>query len=64
MRCFADFVDVDVAFVDIVVAITCRPLTDEGAAVGPFIAGLITNWTHLFYLLMASVGCAGLVGRP
>lgn len=31
-----------------------------GAAVGPFLAGAIPNWTNLFYLLMGSVGAAGL----
>ena len=32
-----------------------------GAAIGPFLASAIPNWTHLFYLLMACVGAAGLV---
>ena len=32
-----------------------------GAAVGPFLASAIPNWTNLFYLLMACVGSAGLV---
>eukprot|EP00055_Hartaetosiga_balthica_P015119 m.87190 g.87190 ORF g.87190 m.87190 type:complete len:501 (+) comp8784_c1_seq3:176-1678(+) len=32
-----------------------------GAAIGPYLAGSIPGWSNVFYMLMGSLGCAGLV---